>query len=80
MAMRSARSKRCRAGQVECEHYPVFHTQPGAVALMTPDLVFADANEAYLSLSGRTREQVKPARRLPHPPRPAPPTSSPTLS
>jgi serine phosphatase RsbU (regulator of sigma subunit) len=36
----------------------VFHALPGAVALLSPDLVFADANEAYLSLSGRTREEV----------------------
>lgn len=36
----------------------VFRALPGAVALLSPDLVFADANEAYLSLSGRTREEV----------------------
>ncbi|MEV7525548.1 SpoIIE family protein phosphatase [Streptomyces sp. NPDC091371] len=36
----------------------VFHALPGAVALLSRDLVFADANEAYLSLSGLTREQV----------------------
>ncbi|WP_393063325.1 PP2C family protein-serine/threonine phosphatase [Streptomyces sp. LN549] len=36
----------------------VFHALPGAVALLRTDLVFAEANEAYLSLSGRTREQL----------------------
>ncbi|MCX4672469.1 SpoIIE family protein phosphatase [Streptomyces sp. NBC_01381] len=36
----------------------VFHALPGAVALLTRDLVYADANEAFLSMSGRTREQV----------------------
>ncbi|WP_254898101.1 PP2C family protein-serine/threonine phosphatase [Kitasatospora sp. NA04385] len=39
--------------------YPgVFQALPGAVALLTPDLVFADVNEAYLLLSGRDRAQV----------------------
>ncbi|MEU2827562.1 SpoIIE family protein phosphatase [Streptomyces lavendulae] len=36
----------------------VFQALPGAVALLGKDLVFADANEAYLRLSGRTREEV----------------------
>lgn len=36
----------------------VFRALPGAVALLTTDLVFADANEAYLRLSGRPREEV----------------------
>ncbi|GLV96448.1 SpoIIE family protein phosphatase [Streptomyces lavendulae] len=36
----------------------VFRALPGAVALLGKDLVFADANEAYLRLSGRTREEV----------------------
>lgn len=40
------------------DHEAVFRALPGAVALLTPDLVYADANDAYLSLSGRTREQV----------------------
>ncbi|MBQ0984206.1 SpoIIE family protein phosphatase [Streptomyces sp. F63] len=40
------------------DYAAVFHALPGAVALLTPELVFADVNAAYLSLSGRPREQV----------------------
>lgn len=36
----------------------VFQGLPGMVALLTPDLVYADANEEFLRMSGRTREQV----------------------
>ncbi|MET9407578.1 SpoIIE family protein phosphatase [Streptomyces sp. NPDC002935] len=36
----------------------VFHALPGMVALLTPQLVFVDANEDYLSNSGRSREQL----------------------
>ena len=36
----------------------VFQALPGAVALLTPELVYADVNEAYLRMSGRTREQL----------------------
>ncbi|WP_433570306.1 PP2C family protein-serine/threonine phosphatase [Streptomyces sp. CA-251247] len=36
----------------------VFQALPGAVALLTPELVYADVNEAYLSMSGRTRDQL----------------------
>ncbi|WP_326594337.1 PP2C family protein-serine/threonine phosphatase [Streptomyces sp. NBC_01294] len=42
----------------EIDFEAVFHALPGAVALLSPDLVFAEANDAYLALSGRTREQV----------------------
>ncbi|WP_086831031.1 PP2C family protein-serine/threonine phosphatase [Streptomyces sp. NRRL B-24572] len=43
---------------VRIDYQEVFQALPGAVALLTLDLVFADTNEAYLSMSGRTREQV----------------------
>lgn len=43
---------------VGIDYQEVFQALPGAVALLTLDLVFADTNEAYLSMSGRTREQV----------------------
>ncbi|MFF5789142.1 PP2C family protein-serine/threonine phosphatase [Streptomyces sp. NPDC012693] len=43
----------------DIDYEAVYHALPGAVALLTPDLVFVDANEAYLRLSGRTREQVR---------------------
>ncbi|MFJ9725875.1 PP2C family protein-serine/threonine phosphatase [Streptomyces sp. NPDC101209] len=36
----------------------VFQCLPGMVALLTPDLVFADANEEYLRVSGRRRAEV----------------------
>ncbi|MEV7770191.1 SpoIIE family protein phosphatase [Kitasatospora sp. NPDC086791] len=40
------------------DYRAVFHALPGMVALLTPDLVYADANEDFLSLSGRTHEQL----------------------
>lgn len=40
------------------DYRAVFQAHPGAVALLTPDLVYADVNEAFLALSGRTREQI----------------------
>ncbi|GAA2113415.1 hypothetical protein GCM10009759_56990 [Kitasatospora saccharophila] len=40
------------------DYRAVFQALPGAAALLTPDLVFADVNEAYLLLSGRDRAQV----------------------
>ncbi|EKX69110.1 PAS domain-containing protein [Streptomyces ipomoeae] len=40
------------------DYAAVFQALPGMVALLTPELVFADANEEFLRLAGRTREQV----------------------
>ncbi|WP_149828384.1 PP2C family protein-serine/threonine phosphatase [Streptomyces tailanensis] len=40
------------------DYAAVFQALPGMVALLTPDLVYADANEEFLRQSGRTREQV----------------------
>ncbi|MGW8761080.1 PP2C family protein-serine/threonine phosphatase [Streptomyces sp. NPDC055815] len=40
------------------DYEAVFQALPGPVALLTPGLVYADVNEAFLSMSGRTREQV----------------------
>ncbi|MEU1863531.1 PP2C family protein-serine/threonine phosphatase [Streptomyces gardneri] len=40
------------------DYQAIFHALPGAAALLTPDLVYADANEAFLSMAGRTRDQV----------------------
>ncbi|MBK3576997.1 SpoIIE family protein phosphatase [Streptomyces sp. MBT65] len=42
----------------EIDYSAVFQGLPGMVALLTPDLVYADVNEEYLRMSGRTREQV----------------------
>lgn len=40
------------------DYSAVFQALPGTVALLTPELVFLDANEEFLHTSGRTREQV----------------------
>ena len=40
------------------DYAAVFQCLPGMVALLTPDLVYADANEEFLRTAGRTREQV----------------------
>ncbi|GAA2804787.1 SpoIIE family protein phosphatase [Kitasatospora sp. CM 4170] len=40
------------------DYRAVFHALPGMVALLTPDLVYADANEDFLHLSGRTLDQL----------------------
>jgi Stage II sporulation protein E (SpoIIE)/PAS fold len=42
----------------EIDYTALFRALPGSVALLTPQLVFADANEEFLRLAGRTREQV----------------------
>ncbi|MFF2136194.1 PP2C family protein-serine/threonine phosphatase [Streptomyces sp. NPDC058193] len=42
----------------QIDYEAVFHALPGMVALLTPDLVYADANEDFLRLAGRTREQL----------------------
>jgi serine phosphatase RsbU (regulator of sigma subunit) len=40
------------------DYEAVFQALPGMVALLTPGLIYADANEAFLRGSGRTRDQV----------------------
>ncbi|MFD5465659.1 PP2C family protein-serine/threonine phosphatase [Kitasatospora sp. NPDC127059] len=40
------------------DYRAVFRALPGMVALLTPELVYADANDDFLGLSGRTREQL----------------------
>ncbi|MEU6258066.1 SpoIIE family protein phosphatase [Streptomyces sp. NPDC047043] len=40
------------------DYAAVFQCLPGMVALLTPDLVYADANEEFLRNARRTREQV----------------------
>ncbi|MGW7312038.1 PP2C family protein-serine/threonine phosphatase [Streptomyces sp. NPDC054865] len=42
----------------EIDYGAVFTALPGMVALLTPELVYADVNEAFLHAAGRTREQV----------------------
>ncbi|OIK06745.1 PP2C family protein-serine/threonine phosphatase [Streptomyces monashensis] len=40
------------------DYAAVFQALPGMVALLTPELVYADANAEFLRMAGRTREQV----------------------
>ncbi|GAB7102694.1 hypothetical protein JCM4814A_10080 [Streptomyces phaeofaciens JCM 4814] len=40
------------------DYAAVFQALPGMVALLTPELVYADANEEFLRVSGRRREQM----------------------
>ncbi|MEU3776882.1 SpoIIE family protein phosphatase [Streptomyces sp. NPDC032472] len=40
------------------DYQTVFQALPAGIALLTPDLVYADANEAFLTLAGRTRGQI----------------------
>lgn len=42
----------------QIDYAAVFHALPGMVALLTPDLLYADANEDFLRLAGRSREQL----------------------
>ncbi|MFC4611344.1 PP2C family protein-serine/threonine phosphatase [Streptomyces maoxianensis] len=42
----------------EIDYAAVFQAFPGAVALLTPQLVYADANEEFLRIRGSAREQV----------------------
>ncbi|MES5824797.1 SpoIIE family protein phosphatase [Streptomyces sp. RG80] len=40
------------------DYAAVFRALPGMVALLTPELVYVDANEDFVRLAGRTREQL----------------------
>ncbi|MEY9989620.1 serine phosphatase RsbU (regulator of sigma subunit) [Streptomyces sp. V4I8] len=40
------------------DYEAVFRSLPGMVALLTPELVYADANEDFQRLSGRSRDQL----------------------
>lgn len=42
----------------QIDYAAVFRALPGMVALLTPDLVYVDANDDFERLSGRTREQL----------------------
>ncbi|MFI8521655.1 PP2C family protein-serine/threonine phosphatase [Streptomyces sp. NPDC085481] len=44
--------------ETEIDYAGVFQALPGMVALLTPDLVYLDANEEFVRVSGRTREQL----------------------
>ncbi|WP_035792458.1 PP2C family protein-serine/threonine phosphatase [Kitasatospora mediocidica] len=40
------------------DYAAVFQALPGMVAVLTPELVYADVNEEFVRMSGRTREQL----------------------
>ncbi|MET8077885.1 SpoIIE family protein phosphatase [Streptomyces sp. NPDC005303] len=40
------------------DYAAVFQALPGMVALLTPDLVYADVNEEFLRMAGRRREEL----------------------
>ncbi|MEV8059105.1 hypothetical protein AB0P37_22085 [Streptomyces antimycoticus] len=42
----------------EIDYKAVFQALPGAVALLTPQLFFADVNKEWLHVVGRNREHV----------------------
>ncbi|MFF9915536.1 PP2C family protein-serine/threonine phosphatase [Streptomyces sp. NPDC013457] len=42
----------------QIDYGAVFRALPGMVALLTPELLYADANEDFLRLAGRTRDQL----------------------
>ncbi|GGK52069.1 PP2C family protein-serine/threonine phosphatase [Streptomyces flaveus] len=42
----------------QIDYAAVFQALPGMVALLTPELVYADANDDFLRLAGRTRDQL----------------------
>ncbi|MFF3501852.1 PP2C family protein-serine/threonine phosphatase [Streptomyces sp. NPDC003247] len=44
--------------EAQIDYAAVFQALPGMVALLTPDLVYADANDDFLRLAGRSREQL----------------------
>ncbi|MFI9152525.1 PP2C family protein-serine/threonine phosphatase [Streptomyces sp. NPDC053367] len=44
--------------EAEIDYAAVFRALPGMVALLTPELVYADVNDEFARLSGRTREQL----------------------
>ncbi|MFG2937361.1 PP2C family protein-serine/threonine phosphatase [Streptomyces sp. NPDC048282] len=44
--------------EAEIDYAAVFQTLPGMVALLTPELVYADANEEFLRMAGRRRENM----------------------
>jgi serine phosphatase RsbU (regulator of sigma subunit) len=45
-------------GKPQIDYAAVFRALPGMVALLSPDLVYVDANEDFIRLAGRTREQL----------------------
>ncbi|MBB4899891.1 serine phosphatase RsbU (regulator of sigma subunit) [Streptomyces griseostramineus] len=44
--------------EASIDYAAVYQALPGMVALLTPELVFADVNEAYIRGTGRSREEL----------------------
>jgi len=42
----------------DIDYAAMFRALPGMVALLTPELVYADVNEEFVRMSGRTRDQL----------------------
>lgn len=42
----------------QIDHAAVFRALPGMVALLTPELVYADVNDDFVRITGRSREQL----------------------
>ena len=57
-APRDPDAPRVEPGPAPLDHQRLFQGLPTAYLVMTPDLVIAEANEAYLELLGRTREDL----------------------
>lgn len=45
-------------GSPQTDYASIFHAMPTPYLVMTPDLVIADANPAYLATTGRTLEEI----------------------
>src|SRR4051794_18688586 len=44
--------------QTAIDYAAVYQALPGMVALLTPDLVYADVNEAFVHGTGKSREEL----------------------
>ena len=48
----------CSNGSTAIRRYDVFHLSPNAYLVLTPDLIVADANRVFCTLTDRRREQI----------------------
>jgi serine phosphatase RsbU (regulator of sigma subunit) len=53
-----AASRQARVNGPDIDYQAVYQALPGGIALITPQLVYADVNESYLRVTGRKREQL----------------------
>ena len=52
------RGQGCAVSEADINYQAVFQALPGMVALLTPELMYADANEDFVRNSGRTRQEL----------------------